>query len=76
MVDTHLVSLEHSRIKTRDLPILMMEEQPKLLEITITATHIECETCRVGGASKLNHIGGKTGVATLDLHRAIRDAFR
>ena len=39
MADADLVFLEHSQIKTRDSPNLMMAEQPKLLEITTTATH-------------------------------------
>ena len=37
VTDTHLASLEHSRIKTRDPLVLMMAEQPKLLKITTTA---------------------------------------
>ena len=47
VADAHLASFEHSRTKTRDSPILMMAEQPILLETTPTTTHTDGETTLV-----------------------------
>ena len=47
VADAHLASFEHSRTKTRDSPILMMAEQPKLLVITTTATPTDGTTTLV-----------------------------